>query len=98
MGVSLRWLQVIPMLPEVLCQDLCSLNPGEDRLAFSVLWELTPEGEVLNEWFGKTIIHSCVKLSYEHAQVRRTHTASLLERNIQVVELYCFFQCIVDII
>lgn len=60
--------KVIPMLPRVLCEHLCSLNPGEDRLAFSVVWELSPSGEVLGEWFGRTVIRSCVKLSYEHAQ------------------------------
>lgn len=60
--------KVIPMLPRVLCEHLCSLNPGEDRLAFSVIWELRPSGEVVGEWFGRTVIRSCVKLSYEHAQ------------------------------
>ncbi|XP_068219818.1 uncharacterized protein Dis3l2 isoform X3 [Palaemon carinicauda] len=60
--------KVIPMLPRVLCEHLCSLNPGEDRLAFSVIWELSPRGEVIGEWFGRTVIRSCVKLSYDHAQ------------------------------
>ncbi|XP_076061919.1 uncharacterized protein LOC143037493 isoform X9 [Oratosquilla oratoria] len=61
--------KVIPMLPRVLCEELCSLNPGEDRLAFSVAWELSPKGKVLSEWFGRSVIRSCVKLAYEHAQV-----------------------------
>lgn len=56
------------MLPRVLCEHLCSLNPGEDRLAFSVIWELRPNGEIIGEWFGRTVIRSCVKLAYEHAQ------------------------------
>ncbi|XP_066958453.1 DIS3-like exonuclease 2 isoform X9 [Macrobrachium rosenbergii] len=60
--------KVIPMLPRVLCEHLCSLNPGEDRLAFSVIWELDPKGQVIGEWFGRTVIRSCVKLSYDHAQ------------------------------
>lgn len=60
--------KVIPMLPRVLCEHLCSLNPGEDRLAFSVIWELAPNGKVIGEWFGRTVIRSCVKLSYDHAQ------------------------------
>lgn len=60
--------KVIPMLPRVLCEHLCSLNPGEDRLAFSVIWELDPNGKILGEWFGRTVIRSCTKLSYEHAQ------------------------------
>ncbi|XP_071522150.1 uncharacterized protein [Panulirus ornatus] len=60
--------KVISMLPRVLCESLCSLNPGEDRLAFSVIWELRPDGEIIGEWFGRTVIRSCVKLAYEHAQ------------------------------
>ncbi|XP_078616444.1 uncharacterized protein LOC144884828 isoform X2 [Branchiostoma floridae x Branchiostoma japonicum] len=60
--------KVIPMLPRLLCEQLCSLNPAEERLAFSVIWKLTETGDVLDEWFGRTIIRSCVKLSYDHAQ------------------------------
>ncbi|KAL1420101.1 hypothetical protein MTO96_004592 [Rhipicephalus appendiculatus] len=60
--------RVIPMLPRLLCDHLCSLHPGEDKLTFSVVWTLTSDGRVLSEWFGRSIIRSCCKLSYEHAQ------------------------------
>ncbi|OWK58021.1 DIS3-like exonuclease 2 [Lonchura striata] len=60
--------KVIPMLPRLLCEELCSLNPMQDRLTFSVIWKLTPEGKILEEWFGRTVICSCMKLSYDHAQ------------------------------
>ncbi|KAM6178417.1 DIS3-like exonuclease 2 [Rhynchocyon petersi] len=60
--------KVIPMLPRLLCEELCSLNPMTDKLTFSVIWTLTPEGKILEEWFGRTVIRSCTKLSYEHAQ------------------------------
>ncbi|XP_064313553.1 DIS3-like exonuclease 2 isoform X1 [Phalacrocorax carbo] len=60
--------KVIPMLPKLLCEELCSLNPMRDRLTFSVMWKMTPEGKILDEWFGRTVICSCVKLSYDHAQ------------------------------
>ncbi|XP_070476266.1 DIS3-like exonuclease 2 isoform X1 [Equus przewalskii] len=60
--------KVIPMLPRLLCEELCSLNPMTDKLTFSVIWTLTPKGKILDEWFGRTIIRSCTKLSYEHAQ------------------------------
>ncbi|XP_053167468.1 DIS3-like exonuclease 2 isoform X2 [Hemicordylus capensis] len=60
--------KVIPMLPKLLCEELCSLNPLTDRLTFSVIWKLTPEGKILDEWFGRTVICSCAKLSYDHAQ------------------------------
>jgi DIS3-like exonuclease 2 len=51
-----------------LCEHLCSLNPSEDRLTFSVEWVMTPEGKIVDEWFGRSVIRSCVKLAYEHAQ------------------------------
>ncbi|XP_045150247.1 DIS3-like exonuclease 2, partial [Echinops telfairi] len=60
--------KVVPMLPRLLCEELCSLNPMTDKLTFSVIWTLTPEGKILDEWFGRTVICSCTKLSYEHAQ------------------------------
>ncbi|KAJ1721310.1 hypothetical protein LPJ53_004164, partial [Coemansia erecta] len=59
----------IPMLPSLLCEDLCSLNPGVDRLAFSVMWEMNPDtAEVVSTWFGRTVINSACKLSYDDAQ------------------------------
>uniref|UniRef100_A0A8C2WSK4 DIS3-like exonuclease 2 n=1 Tax=Cyclopterus lumpus TaxID=8103 RepID=A0A8C2WSK4_CYCLU len=60
--------KVIPMLPRMLCEELCSLNPLTDRLTFSVIWILTPQGEILTQWFGRSVICSCVKLSYDDAQ------------------------------
>ncbi|XP_034038735.1 DIS3-like exonuclease 2 [Thalassophryne amazonica] len=60
--------KVIPMLPQLLCEELCSLNPLVDRLTFSVIWKLTPQGKILSEWFGRTVIRSCVKLTYDQVQ------------------------------
>lgn len=60
--------RTIPMLPEILSTDLCSLNPNEDRLAVSAVFELTPEAEVVNEWYGETVIHSDKRFTYENAQ------------------------------
>jgi len=60
--------KAIPMLPRVLCEDLCSLNPGVDRLAFSVVWTLNESGQILEEWFGRTVIRSCCRLTYDIAQ------------------------------
>lgn len=61
--------RVIPMLPEVLSNDLCSLRPNEDRLAFSAIFEITPAAEVIKEWYGQTIINSDKRFSYEDAQL-----------------------------
>lgn len=60
--------RVIPMLPEVLSNDLCSLRPNEDRLAFSAVFEITPDAHIVNAWYGQTIIHSDKRFSYEEAQ------------------------------
>lgn len=60
--------RVIPMLPEVLSNDLCSLRPNEDRLAFSAIFEMDQSGTINSEWFGQTIIHSDKRFSYEDAQ------------------------------
>ena len=60
--------RVIPMLPEVLSNDLCSLRPNEDRLAFSAVFELDSDAQVQNEWYGQTVIHSDKRFSYEDAQ------------------------------
>lgn len=60
--------RVLPMLPEKLSNQLCSLRPNEDKLCFSVIWNMNAEGKILNTWIGKTIIHSDKRFSYEEAQ------------------------------
>lgn len=60
--------RVIPMLPEILSNDLCSLRPNEDRLAFSAIFELDSDAAVVNHWYGQTIINSDQRFSYEEAQ------------------------------
>ncbi len=60
--------RVIPMLPEVLSNGVCSLRPNEDKLTFSAVFELTDNAEIVNEWFGKTIIHSNKRFTYEDVQ------------------------------
>lgn len=67
------------MLPRLLCEELCSLNPGVDRLSFSVVWKIDKDGEIWEEWFGRSIIRSCCKLTYDIAQVRYFSFYSSLE-------------------
>ena len=62
--------RVVPMLPERLSNGLCSLVPNEDRLTFAAVFEIKPDGHITNEWFGRTIIHSDRRFSYEEAQER----------------------------
>ena len=61
--------RVVPMLPERLSNGLCSLRPHEDKLCFSALFALDNNGAVMNEWFGRTVIHSNHRFTYEEAQM-----------------------------
>lgn len=60
--------RVIPMLPEVLSNDVCSLRPKEDKLCFSAVFEMDDEAEIFGEWIGKTIINSDRRYAYEEVQ------------------------------
>ena len=60
--------RVIPMLPEVLSNNLCSLRPHEEKLCFSAVFELDERAKVYNEWFGRTVILSNHRFTYEDAQ------------------------------
>jgi ribonuclease R len=60
--------RVVPMLPEVLSNNVCSLRPNEEKLCFSAVFEITDDAEVVNEWFGRTIINSDRRFTYEEAQ------------------------------
>ena len=59
--------RTIPMLPEILSNDLCSLNPNEDKLAMSAVFEMNDDAEILNEWYGETVICSDRRFAYEEA-------------------------------
>ena len=60
--------RVIPMLPETLSNNLCSLRPNEEKLTFSAIFKINKSGEVKEEWFGKTVIKSNERLSYQEAK------------------------------
>ena len=60
--------RVVPMLPEILSNNLCSLRPNEEKLCFSAVFELNEKGKIKKEWFGKTIILSDHRFTYEDAQ------------------------------
>ncbi len=61
--------RTIPMLPEVLSNDACSLNPDEDKLAMSAVFTFDPDFKLIDEWFGETLIRSNTRFTYEEAQV-----------------------------
>ena len=60
--------RTIPMLPERLSNNLCSLKPNTDRLTFSVIFDINKEAIIKNVWIGKTVIHSDKRFTYENAQ------------------------------
>jgi ribonuclease R len=60
--------RVVPMLPEILSNNVCSLRPNEEKLCFSAVFEMTDQAEVVKEWFGRTIINSDRRFTYEEAQ------------------------------
>jgi ribonuclease R len=60
--------RVSPMLPEHISNVLCSLRPHEDKLTFSVIFQVTPKAEIKKFWFGKTIMHSNHRFTYEEVQ------------------------------
>lgn len=61
--------RTVPMLPEVLSNNLCSLRPNEEKLTFSAVFEMNEKAEVLNTWFGRTVIRSDRRFAYEEAQM-----------------------------
>jgi ribonuclease R len=60
--------RVIPMLPEQLSNLACSLRPNEDKFSFSAVFEISDKGKIYKEWYGKTVIHSNRRFTYEEAQ------------------------------
>jgi len=89
--------RAVPMLPPTLSEEACSLNPGVERLAFSVVFTMTKEGRVIQKWMGKTVIKSSAKLSYAEAQraidghdlgdveVASEHCASAIEHDVKIL-------------
>ena len=60
--------RTIPMLPEKLCNNVCSLRPDEEKLTFSVVFEMDDDAKIYDRWIGKTVIKSCRRYTYEEVQ------------------------------
>ncbi|MGD9555519.1 MAG: ribonuclease R [Mangrovibacterium sp.] len=60
--------RVVPMLPEKLSNELCSLRPDEDKLCFSAVFKMNEEARITDQWFGRTIIHSNRRFTYDEVQ------------------------------
>ena len=81
--------RVVPMLPEVLSNGVCSLRPHEEKYTFSAVFDITRKGRIKKEWFGKTVIYSDHRFAYEEAQdIIETKTAIVSEKNALSGESY----------
>ncbi|PQJ68741.1 ribonuclease R [Polaribacter butkevichii] len=60
--------RVVPMLPEMLSNGVCSLRPNEEKLTFSAVFELNKKAQIVGEWFGRTVTYSDQRFAYEEAQ------------------------------
>lgn len=77
--------RTIPMLPEILSNDLCSLNPNEPKYAFSAVFVMDKEGEVKERWFGRTLIESDKRFTYEEAQETLDKKSGLFYEELQTL-------------
>lgn len=60
--------RVVPMLPEILSNNVCSLRPNEEKYTFSAIFEMNSQAEVVKKWFGRTVTYSDARFAYEEAQ------------------------------
>ncbi|MFH1365882.1 MAG: ribonuclease R [Patescibacteria group bacterium] len=77
--------RTIPMLPEILSNDLCSLVPNKDRLTMSAVFIVDKNAKIKNEWFGRTVINSQKRFSYEEAEKTIKNTEALLHKELSVL-------------
>ena len=91
--------RVIPMLPEKLSNKVCSLRPNEDKLTFSAVFNFNIKGEINSSWFGRTIIRSDKRFSYQEAQeIIETKKNIISKNNSLTGEKYKVDQSIVEAI
>ena len=77
--------RTIPMLPEVLSNDLCSLVEAQDRLVMSAVFELDQNAEVKNAWYGRAIINSNKRFTYEDAQNSIENKSGLYSEELNII-------------
>jgi len=78
--------RVVPMLPEVLSNDACSLNPNEDKLTFSAVFTLDKNARLIDQWFGRTVIHSDFRFAYEEAQYIIETEDSTVDKSVSLTQ------------
>ncbi len=76
--------RVVPMLPEMLSNGVCSLRPEEEKLTFSAVFEITEKAEVIKQWFGRTVTYSDKRFAYEEAQVIIETKNNIIPANVSL--------------
>ncbi|PWK20538.1 ribonuclease R [Xanthomarina spongicola] len=79
--------RVVPMLPEVLSNNACSLRPLEEKYTFSAVFQMNDKGEVKNEWFGRTVTYSDARFAYEEAQAIIENNPNLTSSAIEMSQI-----------
>ena len=74
--------RVVPMLPEILSNNVCSLRPNEEKLTFSAVFEMDAKAHIINQWFGRTVILSDHRFTYEEAQEIIEDSSQLNKENL----------------
>ncbi len=91
--------RVVPMLPEMLSNGVCSLRPEEEKLTFSAVFELDKKANIINQWFGRTVTYSDKRFAYEEAQVIIETKENLITEDVSLTgESYAVEQPIVEAI
>lgn len=78
--------RVVPMLPEVLSNGLCSLRPNEEKFTFSAVFDIDENGQLHNSWFGRTVIYSDRRFAYEEAQEIIEGQSGDFEKEIRILD------------
>src|SRR5690606_31439282 len=78
--------RVVPMLPEILSNNACSLRPNEEKYTFSAVFEMNQKAEVVKQWFGRTVTYSDARFAYEEAQhiIETNVTSSAVEKSLNL--------------
>ncbi|WP_445748208.1 ribonuclease R [Polaribacter sp.] len=76
--------RVVPMLPEILSNGVCSLRPEEEKLTFSAIFELNENAQLINQWFGRTVTYSDKRFAYEEAQAIIETKTNLVPANVSL--------------
>ncbi|WP_159949637.1 ribonuclease R [Polaribacter septentrionalilitoris] len=89
--------RVVPMLPEMLSNGVCSLRPNEEKLTFSAVFEINEKAQIIDQWFGRTVTYSDKRFAYEEAQAIIENKNNIIPENVSLTgEEYTVDDAIVE--